>query len=88
MALSKTVLVDKIEVLEMGQVQVRQATVISEDGSELSRTFHRHVLNPGDDTTGRDDRVAAVAAATWTTDVVDAWDAFIAAQEAELAADG
>ena len=88
MALSKTVVVDKIEVLQMGQIQVRTATVISEDGTELSRNFHRHVLAPGDDTTGEDDRVAAVAAATWTTDVVDAWDAFIAAQEAELAADG
>ena len=88
MALTKTIVVDKVEVLEMGQVQVRTATCISEDGTELSRNFHRHVLAPGDDTTGEDDRVAAVAAATWTTDVVDAWDAFIAAQEAELAADG
>jgi hypothetical protein len=88
MALSKTVVVDKIEVLQMGQIQVRTATCIAEDGTELSRNFHRHVLAPGDDTTGEDDRVAAVAAATWTTDVVAAWDAFIAAQEAELAADG
>jgi len=88
MALSKTVLVDKIEVLQMGQVQCRTATVIVEDGVELSRSFHRHVLEPGDDTTGQDDRVAAIAAATWTTEVVDAWDALIAAQEAELAANG
>ena len=88
MALSKSTIVDRIEVLESAQLQVRTATVISEGGVELSRTFHRHVLNPGDDTTGQDDRVAAVAAATWTTDVVDAWDAFVAAQEAELAANG
>ncbi len=88
MALSKTIVVDRIEVLERGQVQVRTATVIAEDGSELSRNFHRHVLSPGDDTTGQDDRVAAVAAAAWTTEVVAAWDAFIAAQEAELAANG
>ena len=88
MALTKTVVVDRIEVLERGQIQVRRATCIAEDGTELSRNFHRHVLQPGDDTTGEDDRVAAVAAATWTTDVVDAWDAFVAAQEAELAADG
>ena len=73
MALSKTVLVDKIEILEAGQLQVRTATVVAEDGAELSRAFHRHVLNPGDDTTGQDDRVAAVAAATWTADVLDAW---------------
>ena len=88
MALTKTTVVDKIEVLESGQIQVRTATVVSEDGTELSRAFHRHVLAPGDDTTGQDDRVASVAAATWTTDVVDAWEAFIAAQEAELAANG
>jgi urease accessory protein UreE len=88
MALTKTVVVDRIEVLQMGQIQVRRATVVNEDGTELSRNFHRHVLAPGDDTTGEDDRVAAVAAATWTTEVVAAWDAFIAAQEAELAANG
>jgi len=81
MALSKTVLVDKIEVLEMGQVQVRTATIVAEDGVELSRSFHRHVLEPGDDTTGQADRVAAVAAATWTPAVVADWQAFVAAQE-------
>ena len=80
MALSKSTIVDRIEVLETGQIQVRTATVVDEDGTELSRNFHRHVLAPGDDTGGEDDRVAAVAAATWTTDVVDAWDAFIASQ--------
>ncbi len=84
MALSKTIVVDKIEVLERGQVQVRTATVISEDGTELSRNFHRHVLEPGDDTTGQDDRVAAVAAATWTTEVVAAWDAFVVERDAHV----
>ena len=84
MALSKSTIVDRIEVLETGQLQVRTATIISEGGVELSRTFHRHVLNPGDDTTGQDDRVAAVAAATWTTDVVAAWDAFVAERDAHV----
>ena len=79
MALTKTVVVDKIEVLEMGQVQVRTATIVAEDGVDLSRSFHRHVLEPGDDTTGQDDRVAAVAAATWTAEVVADWDAWVAA---------
>jgi hypothetical protein len=78
MALTKSTIVDRIEVLELGQVQVRTATVISEDGAELSRSFHRHVLVPGDDTTGQEDRVAAVAAAAWTPAVVAAWEAFIA----------
>ena len=82
MALSKTDLVDKIEVLEMGQIQVRTATIVAEDGVELSRTFHRHVLEPGDDTTGQADRVAAVAAAAWTPDVVATWDASRAERQA------
>ena len=80
MALSKSTIVDRIEVLETGQIQVRTATVVDEDGTELSRNFHRHVLAPGDDTSGQADRVVDIAAATWTTDVVDAWDAFIASQ--------
>jgi len=84
MALSKTVVVDKIEVLEMGQLQVRTATVVSEDGGELTRAFHRHVLEPGDDTSGQAVRVAAIAAATWTVDVLDAWAEAVAAREVSL----
>jgi|TARA_Y100000310_G_scaffold11263_1_gene11855 urease accessory protein UreE len=84
MALTKTVVVDKIEVLEMAQVQVRTATVVAEDGVELSRSFHRHVLEPGDDLTGQDDRVAAVAAAAWTPDVIAHWDAIRAERQAEM----
>ena len=80
MALSKTIVVDRIEVLERGQIQIRTATVVNEDGTELSRAFHRHVLEPGDDTSGEADRVAAVAAAAWTPEVVTAWDAFVASQ--------
>ena len=82
MPLSKSVVVDRVEILEAGQIQVRTATVISEDGNELSRAFHRQVLEPGDDTTGQADRVAAVAAAVWTADVVTDWQAFVAAQAA------
>ena len=78
MALAKTTTVDKIEVLEMGQLQVRTATIVSEDGAELSRTFHRHVLEPGADTTGEAQRVQDAAAATWTAEVVADWEAFIA----------
>ena len=85
MALSKTIVVDRIEVLEMGQIQARCATVISEDGTELSRSFTRHVFEPGDDTSGQADRVVDIAAATWTTEVVDAWDAFVAERDAHVA---
>jgi hypothetical protein len=79
MAITKTVVVDKIGVLEMGQMEVRSATVILEDGVELARSFSRHVLNPGDDTSGQAQRVVDVAAATWTAEVVADWDAWVAA---------
>tara|TARA_R100000781_G_C4034366_1_gene111708 strand:+ start:338 stop:622 length:285 start_codon:yes stop_codon:yes gene_type:complete len=82
MAITKETVVDKVEVLEMGQVQVRTATVIKEDGTELNRTLHRHVLNPriktgdtwGDtDISGENARVQAIANATWTDEVKKAY---------------
>ena len=82
MALNKNLVVDKVEVLEDGQIQVRTATVVSEDGAELSRSFHRHVLAPGDDTSGEAQRVQDIAAATWTAQVISDYEAFIASLEA------
>ena len=82
MALNKTIVVDRIEVLEMGQIQVRTATVVDEDGIQISRTFHRHVLNPGADLTGQTDRVTGIANATWTAEVLSDWEAFLASLEA------
>ena len=82
MALTKETVVDKIEVLEMGQVQVRTVTRIKEDGVELSSSFHRHFVEPsiktGDtwadtDISGEDARVQAVATATWTNSVKTAY---------------
>ncbi len=89
MAITKNLVVDKIEVLEMGEIQVRTATVIKEDGTELNRSFHRHVLTPrtklgdtwGDtDISGEDARVQAIANATWTSDVKSAYETFIDSQ--------
>jgi hypothetical protein len=89
MAITKETVVDKIEVLEIGLIQVRTATVIKEDGTELSRNFHRHVLNPrtksgdtwGDtDISGEDARVQAIANATWTNDVKSAYETLIDSQ--------
>ena len=84
MALSKTTVVDKVEVLESGQVQVRTATRIMEDGTTLSSSFHRHVLSPADDLTGQDPKVVAIANATWTAEVISAYEAQLAAQEASM----
>jgi len=73
MALTKEIVVDKIEVLEKGQIQVRAATRVLEDGTQLSSSFHRHVLAPGDDLSGQDARVSAIATATWTDEVITAY---------------
>ncbi len=84
MALTKETIVDKIEVLEKGQVQVRTATRVLEDGVALSSSFHRHVLAPGDDLSGQDAKVSAIATATWTSEVVTAYEEMIAAAAQEL----
>jgi len=73
MALEKQVTADKIEVLENGAVQVRVKTAILEDGEQISGTFHRHVVAPGDDYSSEDARVQAICAATHTADVVAAY---------------
>ena len=90
MAITKETVVDKIEVLEIGTVQVRTATVIKEDSTELTRSFHRHVVVPSvknDDTWGdtdissEDARVQAICTATWTDLVKTAYQEMIDAQE-------
>jgi hypothetical protein len=65
MSLTKEVVIDKIEVLESGAIQVRQATRVLEDGEVLSTSYHRHVLERDADLTNEDPRVAAVATAAW-----------------------
>ena len=81
MALTKETVVDKIEVLENGTLQVRTATRVLEDGEVLSSSFHRHVLAPGADITNEDAKVVAIATATWTTDVITAYNDMITTQE-------
>jgi hypothetical protein len=81
MALTKETVVDKVEVLENGTLQVRSATRVLEDGEVLSSSFHRHTLAPGSDTSNEDAKVVAIANATWTADVVTAYNDMIAAQE-------
>jgi hypothetical protein len=80
MSLEKIQIVDRIEVLENGCVQVRTKTAIMEDGKQISGTFHRHVVAPGDDYSAEDARVQAICAAMHTADVVAAYKAAQAAQ--------
>ena len=80
MALEKVISVDLIEVVENGCVQVRTKTTILEDGKQISGTFHRHVVAPGDDYSAEDARVKAICAATHTATVVAEYKAAQAAQ--------
>ena len=76
MALTKTVVEDKIEIVgDFKSVQVRTATVIKEDGVELSRSFHRHVVTAGDDYSNESAEVQAICAAMHTDAVVAAYQA-------------
>ena len=78
MALTETTKVDQIELTAINHIQVRTATIIEKDGAELTRTFHRHVLSPGDDVTNEDPKVQAIANAIWTEEVIAAYQALIA----------
>ena len=78
--LEKVIVIDRIEVVESGVVQVRVCTRIMEDGKQISGTFHRHVVAPGDDYSKQDARVKAICAATHTAAVVSAYQAAQAAQ--------
>ena len=80
MALTKKIVVDSTNVTEDGHIEVRTRTDVLEDGVRLSHSFHRHVLAPGDSTSGQDARVIAIATATWTDAVVAAYAAAEAAR--------
>ena len=75
MALTEKTIIDKIEVIENNSIQVRTATIIEKDGTELTRTFHRHVLSPGADLTNEDPKVQAIANAIWTEEIIAAYQA-------------
>ena len=75
MALIEKTIIDKIEVIETNSIQVRTATIIEKDGTELTRTFHRHVLAPGADLTNEDPKVQAIANAIWTEEIIAAYQA-------------
>ena len=69
--LEKKVIIDQITILEDGQMQIRQATKIMENGKELARTFYRWVVAPGDDTSTQNDRIKQVANLIHTPSVID-----------------
>ena len=80
MTLASSTIIDKIEVLENGVVQVRQAQVITDSGNEIARNFSRWVLTPGEDVSTQDAKVKAICEAVWTADVISAYQAQVASQ--------
>jgi hypothetical protein len=84
MALEKVISVDLIEVIENGCVQVRTKTAIVENGKELSGTFHRHVVVPGNDYSAEDAKVQAICAAVHTPEVIATYQAAQAAAQLKI----
>lgn len=79
MALTKQTITDKIEIVgPYSHVQVREAIQVLEDGNVISQSYHRYVVAPGG--TSTDPKVAAVISAVHTQDIIDAYQAHLAAQ--------
>ena len=75
MSLTKTTAVDQITITENGTVLYREATRIMEDGKVISKTFHRSSLTPGQDLTGVPANVVAICNASWTAEIIAAYQA-------------
>jgi hypothetical protein len=82
MAITKEVAIDQITVTENGIIMYREATRIMEDGTELTKTYHRSSLTPAQDLTGVPEKVVAICNTAWTADVVAAYQAAQAARVA------
>lgn len=81
MALTKEQVIDKVEIIENGTIQVRQVTRIMEDGKELSSSYHRWSYAPGSDISEQPANVQAIAQAVWTPEVIAAYQEMLAEQE-------
>ena len=82
MALTEQKVIDKIEVVENGTLQVREATRILKDGDQIAQTYHRWSFAPGSDISEMPANVQAIAAAAWTPAVIAAYEVAVAAAEA------
>ena len=75
MALEKEIKIDRVEIVENGIVQIRQATIITEDGNQLSRTFHRWCIVPGEDYSTQEQQVKDICRVAHTPEVIAAYQA-------------
>ena len=71
MALIEKKIIDLIEVLSSGHIQIREANIIEKNGIILAKTFHRYVLSPGDDISDKEQKIKDIARAVWTSEVLD-----------------
>ena len=82
MALTEKTEIDRIEIANQWNIQVRQATVIEKDGVQVARSFHRWVLTPDSDISGQEQKVKDICNAAWTDEVKAAYETFKAEQAA------
>jgi hypothetical protein len=81
MSLDKQTKIDKIEIVENGTVQVREATIITDNETQVSRTFHRWCIAPGEDYSTQEQQVQDICKVSHTPEVISAYNA---QQEARL----
>jgi len=86
MSLEKEIKIDRIEVVENGTVQVRQATIITDNGNQLSRTFHRWCVTPGEDYSTQEQQVQDICKVTHTPEVIATYQAQLEANANRLGA--
>jgi hypothetical protein len=86
MALTEKTEIDRIEIANQWNIQVRQATIIERNGEFVSRTFHRWVLNPDMDISGQEQKVQDICNVAWTPEVKAAYETFKAEQAKRLGA--
>lgn len=83
MELQEITKVDQIEVTDLNTIQIRKATIIIRDGVEISRSFHRHVISPGEDYSNEDSKVQLIASTLWTQEVIDNYQNFMLSKKLE-----
>jgi hypothetical protein len=75
MSLDKQIKIDRVEVVENGTVQVRQATIITDNGNQVSRTYHRWTIAPGEDYSDQEQQVQDICKVAHTEEVINAYKA-------------
>jgi hypothetical protein len=84
MTLTEIASIDRVEIVDDWNIQVRQATVIEKDGVQVARSFHRWVLTPDMDISGQEQKVQDICNVAWTDEVKSAYETFKAEQAAKL----